>query len=304
MAAQPAALTIAVSFTEPVKPHLSVPRSDYNDAAGFLLGTVWKLGPWDNLPKPTGKCSYRPMPWDFWLIFLLLGVVIPWRGRARLQRLLAKPAIGTLEKLILYGSTIVFQWIVLGAVAWRALGRGLSAAQLGLEPQGTVKTIVAGLLGAGALGSFQWFNLRRISRMTGSMPERMRKLAERILPTKPVELLPYCALAVTAGVCEEFLYRGFAMAALQRMAVPVWLVVIVTAALFGLAHAYQGRSGIMATGLMGILFAIGRLTLGSLAPMMVWHAGVDIVAGIAGPRFLLSPREAEQASANQRNTGQ
>ncbi|HKN23972.1 MAG TPA: hypothetical protein VJX72_03925 [Candidatus Acidoferrum sp.] len=37
MAAQPAALTIAVSFTESVKPHLTVLRSDYNDAGAFLL---------------------------------------------------------------------------------------------------------------------------------------------------------------------------------------------------------------------------------------------------------------------------
>jgi membrane protease YdiL (CAAX protease family) len=78
------------------------------------------------------------------------------------------------------------------------------------------------------------------------------------------------------------------MAALERTAVPVWLVVILTAVLFGLAHAYQGRSGIIATGLMGILFGLARLALGGLAPMMLWHAGVDIVAGIAGPRFLLS----------------
>jgi len=41
------------------------------------------------------------------------------------------------------------------------------------------------------------------------------------------------------------------------------------------------------------------LALGSLAPMMVWHAGVDIVAGIAGPRFLLSPRDAKQTLMNQ-----
>jgi membrane protease YdiL (CAAX protease family) len=81
------------------------------------------------------------------------------------------------------------------------------------------------------------------------------------------------------------------MAALQRTAVPVWLVVILTAALFGLAHAYQGPTGIMATGLMGILFGLARLAFGSLAPMMLWHAGVDIVAGIAGPRFLLSTGE-------------
>ena len=37
MAAQPAALTIAVSFTELVKPHLAVLQFDYNGAAGFLL---------------------------------------------------------------------------------------------------------------------------------------------------------------------------------------------------------------------------------------------------------------------------
>jgi len=124
--------------------------------------------------------------------------------------------------------------------------------------------------------------------MTGPTPQLMRKLAERILPTKPVEFGPYCALAVTAGVCEEFLYRGFAMAALERAGLPLWLVLVLTAALFGLAHAYQGRSGVIATSLMGILFGFGRLAFHSLGPVTVWHTGVDIVAGIAGPRFLLS----------------
>jgi len=231
------------------------------------------------------------MPWDFWLIFLLLGAVIPWIGRARLERLLEKPAIGTRDKLVLYGSTIAFQWMALGAVAWRALSRGLTPSELGLLHEGTVQTIAAGLLGAGALGSFQWFNLRRVARMTGPTPERMRKLAERILPIKPLELPPYCALALTAGVCEEFLYRGFAMAALQRAGLSLWLVVVLTAALFGLAHAYQGRGGVLATALLGILFGTARLVLGGLGAMVLWHAAVDIAAGIAGPRFLLHPGE-------------
>jgi hypothetical protein len=43
-AAQPAALTMAVSFTESVKPHLALLRFDYNDAAGFLLGTHGTYG--------------------------------------------------------------------------------------------------------------------------------------------------------------------------------------------------------------------------------------------------------------------
>ena len=38
LAAQPAALTMAVSFTESVKPHLAVLRIDYSDAAEIVLG--------------------------------------------------------------------------------------------------------------------------------------------------------------------------------------------------------------------------------------------------------------------------
>ena len=121
----------------------------------------------------------------------------------------------------------------------------------------------------------------------------MRSLAKRILPVNSVELLPYCALAVTAGVCEEFLYRGFAMGALFRVGFPAWAVVLLTSVLFGLAHAYQGRSGILGTLVMGILFGIVRLAYDSLVPVMMMHAIVDLVAGIAGPHYLL-PKLAEE----------
>lgn len=226
------------------------------------------------------------MPWDFWLILVVLGVVIPWRGRVRLRHLLARPTMGTKEKLALYGSTIAFQWILLGIVAWRALVRGLTVAELGLARSLGFELVFIAIAGAALLGAFQWFNLRRVSRMSGSVPDLMRKLASRLLPSKLVEFAPYCALAVTAGVCEEFLYRGFAMAALMRVGVATWLVVVITSVLFGLAHAYQGKSGIVGTMLMGFVLAGCRLIWGSLAPVMAWHAAVDIVAGVAGPKYL------------------
>ena len=63
--------------------------------------------------------SFR-MPWDFWLIFFVLGVVLPWRGYTRLQVLLAKPKVDSRERLSLYAFTIAFQWVAAGIVAWRA----------------------------------------------------------------------------------------------------------------------------------------------------------------------------------------
>lgn len=231
------------------------------------------------------------MPWDYWLIFLCLAVLIPWRGRKRLKRLLSEPPAGTAAKLRLYGATMAWQWVAFGVVAWRASARGMTAVQLGLAEGFSGPVAAVTLVGTIFLAAFQWFNLRRLGRMNGAVPEFMRKLASRILPTDAVEFPPYAALAVTAGVCEEFLYRGFVMAALGTAGVRTFLVVILSALLFGWAHAYQGRSGMMGTTLLGVLFAAARLAYNSLLPVIVWHAVVDLVAGVAGPRYLRPPSE-------------
>jgi len=231
------------------------------------------------------------MAWDFWFIFFVLGVLIPWRGRVRLQRLLALPRMETREKLSLYGSTIAFQWVLTGVVAWRALARGLTTTQLGLGRQLSPGLVLVALAGAGLLGAFQWLNLRRVSRMSGPTPDLMRKLAERLLPRNTLEFAPYCALSLTAGVCEELLYRGFAMAALCRVGMPTWIVAVITSVLFGLAHAYQGKSGIVGTALMGFVLAGCRLWTRTLIPAMVWHSAVDLAAGMAGPKYLVAVRK-------------
>ena len=289
---------MAVSFTESVKPHLAILRSDYNHAERFLLGTR-ALSQRDGLQEACRKCSDQRMPWDFWLIFLFLAVAVPWRGQLRLRKLLERPQITTPEKLALYAATIAFQWLLLAMVVWRSLARGLTPRELGLGGRPTAQLLVVGLLGALLLGVLQGLNLRRIGKMEGAAPEFMRKLASRILPHSMVELLPYFALAVTAGVCEEFVYRGFAMAALAHSGMASWAIVLLSSILFGLAHAYQGRSGILGTGVLGILFAVARILYRSLLPVMIWHTAVDLVAGMAGPRYLHQASEVQQVNKNQ-----
>lgn len=284
---------MAVSFTDLVKPHLAVPPFDYSDAPGFVLVSPPERS--RRLACRPGKCLHRAMPADFWLIFIFLAVVIPWRGRARLRHLMKVPSLGTREKLALYGVTIVSQWAALGIVAWRAFARGLTAAQLGLARQDSIRIIAVSVGGAVVLGSIHWFKLRQAGRVRQSSADVFRKLARVILPANSLEFLVYVALALTAGICEEFLYRGFAMAALSRAGLGIWEVVILTSILFGFAHAYQGISGIIGTSLMGFVFAGARLLVGSLAPVMVWHAAVDVVAGIAGPKYLV-PADAIEKS--------
>ena len=124
----------------------------------------------------------------------------------------------------------------------------------------------------------------------------MRVLAERILPQSRLELVPFLALAVTAAVCEEFLYRGFAMAALTRAGLPAWSVVLLSSVLFGLAHLYQGRGGLLSTLVIGTVFGTARIAYDGLVPVVVWHFAVDAVAGVAGPKYLVraAPPTAEE----------
>jgi len=228
------------------------------------------------------------MPWDFWLIFAALGVLLPLRGRLRLAKLMTIPQMGRRERLSLYASTIAFQWLAVGVVAWRAWARGLTPEELGLVVHGRWRILITAMVGAAILGTLQWFNLRRMGRSSGKARKFFEVLAERILPQSRVELLPYLGLAVTAGLCEEFLYRGFAMAALTRVGLPVWGVVLSSSILFGLAHLYQGRGGIVSTLVIGTVFGTARIAYDGLLPVMLWHFAVDAVAGVAGPKYLVS----------------
>ena len=238
------------------------------------------------------------MPWDIWLIFFVLGLILPWRGRVRVKKLLAMPHVSTMERLALYASTIAFQWFAVAVAAWRAWARGFKASQLGLTVHDRSGILVASIVGAATIAALQWLNLRRVGRIPVAARGSLQTIAERILPQSTVELLPYLALAITAGLCEEFLYRGFAMAVFNHAGLQAWAVVLVSSVLFGLAHSYQGRGGIVMTLLIGILLGTSRLAYDSLVPAIFWHSAVDVVAGTAGPRYLTQKRASVQEKEN------
>ena len=232
------------------------------------------------------------MPWDICLIFLILAVVVPWRGRIRLKQLLAKPRVESGERVSLYLSTIAFQWVAVGIAGWRAWAHGYTPAELGLSTGPNLfRTIIAAIGGTLLLASLHWMNFKRMGRLLDKLPARVQAMATRILPQSAHERIPFSALAVTAGCCEEFLYRGFAMAAFARAGFPIWASVVVSSVLFGAAHLYQGRGGLIGTGILGLLFGAFRAYTGSLLPVAAWHAAVDLVAGIAGPRYLIQNKE-------------
>ncbi|GAB3451792.1 hypothetical protein GCM10027570_29120 [Streptomonospora sediminis] len=83
-------------------------------------------------------------------------------------------------------------------------------------------------------------------------------------------------LAVTAGVCEELLYRGLLVAFGVSLGLPVWLAAAVAWVLFVLAHLYQGWWGLVGPGLLGALFMVIYLGTGSLLLPIVLHVALEV----------------------------
>jgi uncharacterized protein len=103
-----------------------------------------------------------------------------------------------------------------------------------------------------------------------------------LLPRTTAERRLFTLVGVTAGVCEEWLYRGFLLAVVAAIGggLPTPALVAIGALAFGLAHAYQGVAGIVTTGVLGGVMAGLYLGTGSLLLPVVLHALTDL-------RFLL-----------------
>jgi membrane protease YdiL (CAAX protease family) len=201
----------------------------------------------------------------------------PWVGRRRYRRLVAASGVEPAARLRHYRRGIVGEWALVGVIVVIGVLADRRPSSIGLDigrrVAWEVATVaeIAVLLGITAL----------IFRFGKGIREALAHQARgfrALLPRTRQERLAFAGLAVTAGVCEELIFRGFGIAYLR------WLwpgasnlaVIVITAAAFGLAHLYQGPRGVVLTGLVGAYMAWLVLSTGSLVPAMVIHALVDL----------------------------
>jgi hypothetical protein len=170
---------------------------------------------------------------------------------------------------------LLFGWISLRLrkIGWRGVG---------LSVYRNWKTTLALGIAAGVLmEAFQLFvSQPLLVRLLGKQPDLadFRPLVGNLKLT-----LIFIGLAWTlAAFGEEMVYRGYLMnrvADLLNRTRRAWIIsLIVVHVGFGLAHAYQGLTGVLDEGLMGILLAIMYLRTGcNLAVPIVAHGVQDSI---------------------------
>jgi membrane protease YdiL (CAAX protease family) len=103
-----------------------------------------------------------------------------------------------------------------------------------------------------------------------------------MLPAGVLEIALWIALSISAGVCEEVVFRGYFQNQFLALTGGRGIALVMQAALFGVSHGYQGMEACLKIALYGLLFGAIALWRKSLRPGIIAHAWTDIAAGLFG----------------------
>jgi membrane protease YdiL (CAAX protease family) len=106
-------------------------------------------------------------------------------------------------------------------------------------------------------------------------------------PKTPVDFLPKelpiwfrvidaLVIAVTAGVTEEIVVRGYAQTRLEQLKVPTAVVLLLPTALWGVLHLYEGPAAALTIFCLGMLYAWYFFRTRRLWPIIIAHALFDL----------------------------
>jgi len=212
------------------------------------------------------------------VVVLLVGWavwgVLAWPPLKRALAAGDRTALTAEYRLTIIGE-VVLAALAFGAAAWAGFGivrasQGLaigSAIGVGaLQPPvlaGVGTAIVGGVIGI------------VVARRSGKAPQLAGDIAA-LLPETTTERRWFAAVCVCVGVCEELLYRGFMGGWLSDIGLNGVAVLVIGSVFFGLAHSYQGASGVAATTMLGALLHVLYVGTGSIWVPIVLHILLDL----------------------------
>jgi uncharacterized protein len=110
------------------------------------------------------------------------------------------------------------------------------------------------------------------------------KSIDSMLPRGALEVSVWVLLSISAGFCEEAIFRGYLQKQFQAITGSAALAILIQAVIFGISHGYQGLRNVIVISIFGALFGALALWRRSIKPGMILHAWTDIFSGILAKR--------------------
>lgn len=248
-------------------------RIGYSDTSpGDRLSTTFS-------PQPSLPCDAVAPVWHTVVVMLIMLAI---SGLSAYSGGLPASGHGR-NRIAGYFSAIVMEWLVVGFI-WFGLRlrkqklRILLGANWGGGRQVLLDLGIAALF---LIASNLVLGL--IGRLLKAEPNAAIR---NLLPHTKGEIAVYFLLTVTAGICEEIIFRGY----LQRQFLAFFKSPAIAAVgqgiIFGAAHGYQGPKLMLVIVVFGVMFGMLALWRHSLRPGMIAHFIQDFSGGIMSGYFM------------------
>lgn len=230
--------------------------------------------------------------WSDHLFFIIVGIIIPLRTVLGTQPQLARLRFNTRMKIQLYWGNNIWLWMLTGAAAgvWWFNDRPWDL--IGLTPEWVSPSGISAIV---LLVFMALYVIETVSEVNGQeqreiTTEHMRSQLG-FLPQTAYEYFHFIFLALTAGICEEFIFRGYFIRYFQCLLPGDYtytLAILLPALIFGFVHFYQGWQAVVKIGAMAIMFGYIFLQTESLWLLMIVHAVIDLIGGLIAWRLMAS----------------
>jgi membrane protease YdiL (CAAX protease family) len=182
------------------------------------------------------------------------------------------------RRTFFYLITMAWEWLLVGYIYWGLRRRGKCFRNITGKSWKNFSDFFLDIAIAFSFWIAAIFVLSIVSRLIHAAG--MAEAARRLAPHGVFESILWIALSVSAGICEEMIFRGYLQRQFVAWTRSVPLGVLFSAVLFGAGHAYQGGKATVVIGVYGLMFGILAEARQNLRPGIMTHAWHDALTGV------------------------
>lgn len=230
---------------------------------------------------PAGEDTQPIAPW--WHTALLVLVLALWAAYGALRSSVFPIATG-LPRSLMYGGQMLIQYLLVGSTVAglyhrRRFLRDVFGLDVPEKLDGQARIVrdaglgvlifLGGVIATVASGAF-----------VRPLPlSHRRDLVLALAPHNAGEMALWLLVSATAGLCEEFIFRGYLLRQCVRWLGSGTAAVVATSMLFGCLHLYEGTAAVVQIGVLGAFYGVAAMRQGNLRAVMIAHFLQDAVVG-------------------------
>lgn len=205
------------------------------------------------------------------VVILCLQGALAFLGKIRLDHL---REAANFDRVRIYERTIFFEWLVLALVVAGVRLHGSSLTAIFGERWRSLRQVFTDI---GIALIFLVASIAVLS-IFGAHTRAPDSATQFLLPQGRLESALWIVMSLTAGICEEALFRGYLQRQFMALTKSASFGIVLSAAVFGAAHAYQGLLHAVQIALLGAMLGALAWWRKSVRPGMISHATQDMLA--------------------------